>query len=313
MTLTRRKFLVTAAASLAGGVGAVIATGDSKPAYVWRGAALGGEARVALYGPDPQAAKAALEAVAAEIARLEDIFSLHREASELSRLNAAGLLQDPAHDLLDVVQSSLRWRDRTDGAFNPLVQPLWLAAAQGKAVTADLLALVTSEVEASTAAIRLAGGAQLTLNGIAQGRIADRVTEILISRGFSDVVIDAGELRLPGKARRAVGIPAIKAAVSVSEVAIATSEPKSLIFEQKSFRHHLLEPRTGRSPRHWESISVFAPTAEMADALSTAFAVLPLEAVADLAQSITGIAVLGADSKGRVRAFGDTSMSGKFV
>lgn len=196
------------------------------------------------------------------------------------------------------------------GAFDPTVQPMWKAISDGGVVTPELLALTGTAIEIGSDRIALPQGVSLTLNGIAQGRIADRVSEILVGHGFTDVVIDAGELRLPGNTRRAVGIPAAKVAVSVAGVAIATSEPKSLVFDTKTFRHHLIDPRTGESPRHWYSLSVFAPTAEMADALSTAFTVLPLEAVADLAASIGDVAVIGADFSGRIRRLGDLSLTG---
>ncbi|MCU0786467.1 MAG: FAD:protein FMN transferase, partial [Verrucomicrobia bacterium] len=174
----------------------------------------------------------------------------------------------------------------------------------------ERIALAGTPIRIRPEEVALQNGASVTLNGIAQGRIADRVTEILAAHGFTDVVIDAGELRLPGTHRRAVGIPAAKAAVSVAGVAIATSEPKTLVFDPTSFRHHLIDPRTGESPRHWLSLSVFAPTAEMADALSTAFVILPHEAVADLVASIGGIAVIGADAKDRVRRMGDLRLTG---
>src|SRR5690606_21605079 len=103
---------------------------------------------------------------------------------------------------------------------------------------------------------------------------------------------------------------ALKSAISVSEVAIATSEPKALIFDPKTFRHHLIDPKTGESPRHWESISVLAPTAEAADALSTASAILPYETVGDLVATLADVAVIGADAKGRVRTFGSRKLLG---
>ena len=165
-----------------------------------------------------------------------------------------------------------------------------LEAAQGEITFGDAIALPSQSL--------------VTLNGIAQGRIADRVTEVLRAHGFDDVVIDAGELRIPGRERRAVGIPALQSAISVADVAIATSEPKALVFDPKTFRHHLIDPHTGKSPRYWESISVLAPTAETADALSTAFAILPHDAVGDLAATFDDIAVIGADAKGRVRTLG---------
>lgn len=310
MTISRRKFLVAATATgVSCGLAALIANGDAKPTYVWRGSALGGEARIALYGTDQAVAREALEAAAREIERLEGIFSLHRAESELSRLNALGALDGPSHDLIEVLRASEVWRSKTSGAFNPLVQPMWQAAAAGTEITSDLIEAAKGAVQIGDR-IALPPGTRVTLNGIAQGRIADRVTDILVGRGFDNVVIDAGELRLPGKERRAIGVPALKSAISVSEVAIATSEPKSLIFDAKTFRHHLIDPRTGASPRHWESISVLAPTAETADALSTAFAILPSDAVADLAGSIDGVAVIGADLHGRVRTFGSRKLIG---
>ncbi len=311
MRITRRQLLITAsAAGVVGAAAAFVANGDEAPMHVWRGPALGREVRVALYGTDAERAAASLTAVAAEIERLEQIFSLHRNSSEISQLNRTGHVASPSPDLVEVLQAALIWRKRTGGAFDPTVQPLLLDAAAARPVTRAAIAKAATEIEVSSNAIRLVPNASVTLNGIAQGRIADRVTEILARHGFGDIVVDAGELRLPGKSRRAVGIPAAKAAVSVAEVAIATSEPKSLVFDQPTFRHHLIDPHTGESPRYWHSISVFAPTAEMADALSTAFAVLPHEAVADMVVSFGDVAIIGSDWKGRIRRFGDLAMLG---
>lgn len=310
MQLSRRKFLVYAsAAGTSLGLGAIIANGDALPTYVWRGAALGGEARVALYGSDADAAANALADVTREIERLENIFSLYRDRSELSKLNGQRELEGASQDLIDVLRAAAMWREKTEGAFNPLVQPLWQAAAKGEPSSQQLLDAVQGDVSIADR-IELPPGSLVTLNGIAQGRIADRVTELLGGYGFDNVVIDAGELRIPGKERRAVGIPALKSAISVSEVAIATSEPKALVFDQKTFRHHLIDPRTGQSPRHWESISVLAPTAEVADALSTAFAVLPHQAVGDLVATLDAVAVIGCDANGRVRTFGSRKLIG---
>lgn len=310
MAFTRRRFIVTAlaAGAAAGGLGAMIASGDAKPAYVWRGSALGGEARISLYGADAELARNALEQAAAEIDRLENIFSLHRPASELRRLNAAKFLAGPSRDLLDQIAGAVDWRARTHAAFDPAIQRIWEAVAMGGDASGIKRDRAGEDIRITAASIALGSNTELSLNGIAQGRIADRVSDVLAAAGFEDIVVDAGELRLPGRERRAVGIPAAKAAVSVARVGIATSEPRSLVFDQATWRHHLVDPLTGKSPRYWESISVFAPTAETADALSTAFAVLPHEAVGDLAATFSDIAVIGRDGKGRVRRFGDLSV-----
>lgn len=304
--MTRRRFVVTAlAAGATGGLASLMASGSVRPNFVWSGSALGGEARISLYGADRDQAASVLEAAAREIDRLENIFSLYRESSELSHLNDTGRSTRPSRDLADVLSASVRWREITNGAFDPTVQPLWLALAAGEAPE-GMLARTGAWIDVRTDEIVLAQDSALTLNGIAQGRIADRVTEVLLAGNFKDVVIDAGELRLPGRERRVVSIPAANAAVSVAEVAVATSEPKSLVFDSATWRHHLIDPKTGESPRHWQSVSVFAPTAETADALSTAFAVMPHWAVADLVATIDDVAVIGRDGKGRIRRFGNT-------
>ncbi len=310
MKLTRRQLLISAGATgVVGCLGAGITSRGSKPVFRWRGSAMGGEARIALYGVDQDTAKVAMTAAAQEIERLEMIFSLHRAGSELSRLNSKGILLAPSRDLVDVLRAAQDWRRRTEGAFDPTVQPLWQAAAKNADLKAAM-STVGNKIDVSPAQVTLPAGAALTLNGIAQGTIADRVTEILRRYGLDDVVINAGELRLPGRTRRPIGIPSAKAVVDVAEVAIATSEPRALIFDQSADRHHLFDPRTGESPNYWKSLSVFAPTAEMADALSTAFAVSLVDAVADLTSTIGDIAVIGADYTGRIYRFGTLPIAG---
>lgn len=309
MTMSRRRFLVTGfAAGIAGSAFARLGSADAGEAYVWSGSALGGEARIALYGAGKAEAQQALIAAVLEIERLENIFSLYRETSEISLLNQHGTLDYPSHDLSEVLRASIAWRAKTGGAFDPTVQPLWQAAAHGREITQDLIGLAGTAVSIAANSITLAQRAQVTLNGIAQGRIADRVTEILAQHGFDDVVIDAGELRLPGKERRSVFIPALKGAVDVAGTGVATSEPGALVFDLATFRHHIIDPKTGSSPYYWQSISVFAPSAEMADALSTAFAILPLDTVSGLTHTIGDVAIIGALKDGQVVRLGETGM-----
>ena len=125
----------------------MIANGDQKPGYVWRGSALGGEARVSLYGPEPETASRALEAVAQEIERLESLFSLHRKTSELSLLNQDQVLSAPSRDLRDLLHAAVDWRSKTGGAFDPTVQPLWEAAAAGNEPTRELIETAGSKIK----------------------------------------------------------------------------------------------------------------------------------------------------------------------
>ena len=91
----------------------------------WQGVALGADAELRLYHPDPRAARRLIDQALAELHRLEGIFSLYRDDSALARLNRQGYLADPPADLLRLLGDSLRYSRLTDGAFDPTVQPLW--------------------------------------------------------------------------------------------------------------------------------------------------------------------------------------------
>jgi thiamine biosynthesis lipoprotein len=298
MKLTRRRFLLAAVA--AGVLGKVQAQ-----RWEWRGSALGAEARIVLAGPR-DLAEAALPEVIAEIDRLEDIFSLHRPASQLSRLNAAGILEAPSRDLHEALAASARWQRLTCGAFNAAVQPLWTHWAAGAAepMQAALERVRDAKIGVTPGRVTLSPGTALTLNGIAQGIVADRVAGLLARRGFTPPLIDAGEMCLPGPERRAVDLPEAGLRLHLAEAAVATSAPGALSFDTAGRRHHLFDPQSGDSPGWWNSVTVIAPTAEMADALSTAYAVSPPEMIGDATASLTDVAVVATSRLGETRTFG---------
>jgi thiamine biosynthesis lipoprotein len=298
MKLTRRRFLLAAAA--VGVLGRFHAE-----RWEWRGSALGAEARIVLTGPRDQA-EAALLDVVAEIDRLEEIFSLYRPASELSRLNAFGILNTPSRDLSDALAASARWKRLTDGAFDPAVQPLWQHWAENGSEPArvSLDRVLDAAINLSPACITLSPGTALTLNGIAQGIIADRVAALLSRRGFTPPLIDTGEMCLPGPEYRPVDLPEAGLRLHLAEAAVATSAPGALSFDTAGRRHHLFYPLSGESPGWWRSVTVIAPTAEAADALSTAFAVSQLGIIGDVAAGHPDVAVFATSRQGATSTFG---------
>lgn len=275
MPLTRRRFLTIAAGTAAlACIGPAAIAG--RPEMVrWRGSALGAQVEILLPSPG---AGAAIDVVLAEIDRLEDILSLYRPASALCRLNRDGALKAPPLELVEVLAHAQAVSLLTAGAFDVTVQPLWERLAQGGEVTSDVLALVDWRgVEVSPAAIGLARpGMKVTLNGIAQGYVSDRVAELLRRRGYENVLLDLGEPRALGRhpAGRAwkVSPGGDAAPLPLHDGALATSAPGP-------GRQDLFNPVTGATARQWRRITVQARSAMHADALSTAFAVMPEDAV----------------------------------
>ena len=122
---------------------------------------------------------------------------------------------------------------------------------------------------------------QISLNGIAQGFITDRITDMIKNEGFEQVLVELGETRAiglhPSKRPWSVGVKDanglnhIYEVASLNDQAIATSFSEGSYIDYDERIGHALHPMTGMSNQHkWCGVSVIAPTAAEADGLSTA-------------------------------------------
>jgi len=278
----------------------------------WRGVALGAVANMQLHHPDRAFAGRLIERCVSEARRLEGLFSLYREDSELVALNRHGALAGPAPELVQLLTESQRYSALTGGAFDVTVQPLWDLYAQyfsrpdarpeGPAAGAVAAALVRVGYEAllvNRDRITFARpGMAVTLNGIAQGYVTDRVVDLLRSEGIARTLVDMGETRClgahpdgrpweagiadpdqPGRLRRS--LPVINQAV-------ATSGGYGFQFDPEGRFNHLFDPGTGRSPQAFKSVTVVAPTATAADALSTAFSLMEISDIDRVLSTVSG-------------------------
>lgn len=285
----RRRFLSITAAMMAAGT--TMRAGTVSGLTVWRGVALGSGAQIALAHPE---ADAIIGRARAEIARLEGIFSLYSSGSTLSSLNREGTLTAPPFELLECLSIANAVHGATGGRFDPTIQPLWAAyaeaAVQGVAPQGiEALPVGWEQVRFSEAAITLAPGMAITLNGIAQGYIADRVAAMLRAEGLENVLIDTGEIHAMGDAPARSGWPVQTpdGEVVLRNRAVATSSPRGTVLDAKGVIGHILDPRS-RQPAApiWQSVTISAPSAALADALSTAacLAGTKNEILADLSQ-----------------------------
>src|ERR1700687_1428573 len=99
--LTRRRAIriVAAAAGLPLMIAAVRATAPNGQLHRWQGEVLGALSELTLWHTDAAFAHRTIFRVRDEIERYERIFSLYRQESEISRLNAAGKLTKPSPEL----------------------------------------------------------------------------------------------------------------------------------------------------------------------------------------------------------------------
>jgi thiamine biosynthesis lipoprotein len=292
--LTRRRAIGLFAA--AAGLPLVAAASPASAAVVtWHGRALGAAATLVLHHPDRAAAERLVTACAAELARLEAIFSLYRADSALSELNRTRALAGPPPELVAMLDDCRRFHALTAGAFDPTVQPLWRLyaahfAAGGGAEGPSPAALAEARstvgldaVLASRDRIALGrSGRALTLNGIAQGWITDRIVDLLRAAGITASLVDMGEIRALGDADGRpwrVGIVGSETVLELSDRAVATTAPRGFAFDPAGRFTHLIDPRTGATPQRYARVTVTAPTAAAADALSTGFALMDRAAI----------------------------------
>lgn len=315
VVFTRRRVLTILAA--AAGVPLLMrATGAQAHLVKWEGTALGAPASLALYHDDEQAARAAITASVAELQRLEGIFSLYRADSALSRLNRDGKLDDAPAELVDLMVSALETAAISGGSFDPTVQPLWQAyfthfttgsggeAGPGADAIAEARSLVGwRDVTVEGRSIRLTRpGMGITLNGIAQGYITDRVAALLKANGLDRVLVDMGEPKAlsakPDGSAWVLGIADPRdpsrtvTSVPVVDKAVATSGGYGTTFDAESRFTHLIDPVTGTTAPADCSVTVICESAAKADALSTALSVAPAERRLDILRSAGGAVAL---------------------
>jgi thiamine biosynthesis lipoprotein len=287
---TRRRVLALAAAAGLGGLAPALAGRLDRPRRLaWSGPALGTSARIVLYHRDAGRARATLLRLAAEIGRLEGIFSLFRPDSTLSRLNREGRFEAPPAELRQVLALALRIAEASHGAFDPTVQPLWrlyarhfatgaAAPPDSRAIEAAVRRVDWRRLDAGSRAVALGPGMALTLDGIAQGYVTDRIAALLGDAGYDDVLVDAGEL--VGLGGRGDGSPwrvrlePSGAVVALSGAGLATSAARGTTFDAAGRFGHVLDPRTGRAAPIAAAVSTVAPSAALADALATALCLL---------------------------------------
>jgi len=268
----------------------------------WHGQAMGAVASLQIHHHDRNIASRLIERAVAETRRLEQVFSLYRDDSALVSLNRHGVLVAPPKDLVDLLAECRRYFDLTGGAFDPTVQALWTlhrrhfsqvdAAAGGPsqpALEEARAQIGFDRVSVGRDRIAFPRGMSLTLNGIAQGFVTDRIVDLLRSEGIDRSVVDMGESRAigpkPDGSPWRVGIvdpdhpPHIAAQLNMINQAAATSGGYGFRFDATGKFNHLFDPATGQSAKRYLSVTTVMDTATTADALSTAFSLMSEEAI----------------------------------
>ena len=322
-SISRRRFVRISAAAAGLGLlpSALAARADAAPA-TWRGTMLGAVATMEIHHEDRREAERLISLASAEARRLERLFSIYLKDSALVALNRTGILADPAAEMVDLLTVAQHYSKLTHGSFDVTVQPLWdLYAGHFARERADPAGPAPAAIQAALACvgfgrlsvgrdrIAMPRGTAVTLNGIAQGYITDKVVELLQAQGIAHSLVDMGETRAIGS--RPDGRPweigvadpealdRTEAVLPVVDRAVSTSGAYGFRFDPDGRFNHLFDPKTGRCSARYRSVTTVSRSATAADALSTAFSLMPEERIRSLLPHVDIERVHLVDASGR--------------
>jgi thiamine biosynthesis lipoprotein ApbE len=266
---------------------------------------------VSVYRADAVAAAADLEAAYQEIAALDRRMSLYRADSELTALNAAdhGAPVTLSAPMFEVLSAAAAFARLSGGAFDISVMPLvdvwgFYHVTRATVPSAALIEAARKRVGshmwslgANTVTIK--NGARFDLGGIAKGYAVDRALAVLRARGVTAALVNlGGNIGVlgfaPGAKPWTIGIDhprtqKLMGRIKLWRGAVATSGDNDRFFEMNGVRYaHIIDPRSGRPVQNIAAMTVIAPTATAADALSTSAFVLGPEKGLALLRSYPG-------------------------
>ena len=259
---------------------------------------------VSIAGEATAAALKALDLVQA----LEGQLSFFRPDSDISKINrrAADAAVEVEPRLFALLQAAMQLGRDSGGAYDLTATPLWeawgFARRAGAIPTPEQLAEARAlvggqwiELDEARRTIRFhRRGVRLNLGSIGKGYAVDRAVEYLLAAGVSDFLVHGGYSSVAARGSAAGSATIVPWKIGVKdplrdqrrlgqvelhERALGTSGAQFQSFRHQGRRYgHILDPRTGRPADSVLSVTVLAPTAAEADALSTAFYVMGPEA-----------------------------------
>ncbi len=227
-----------------------------------------------------------------EFRRLDNVFNLFDERSELAQLNRKGDLV-VSEDLFRVLEISREFYQATSGAFDVSVAPLsllWKQAIKERALPApqDIeqargrVGMDYVYVDEATRRVKLLKeGVQLDLGALAKGYAIDRAVARLKEARITSVLVNAGgnlyclgdnngkpwrvAIRDPRQKGRLFG------KMDLRDQAAATSGDYEQFFEIDGKRYtHIIDPKTGYPAEEGTvAATIVASSAATADALAT--------------------------------------------
>ena len=262
----------------------------------------------------------------AEITRIEKLISSWDPNSHTSAINAnAG--KKPVkvdRELIELIQRAIAISKLTDGAFDisyASMDKIWkfdgsmtaMPDAQTIASSVEKVGFQNIVIDSKASTVFLKKeGMKIGFGAIGKGYAADKAKQLLIEKGVSAGIINAsGDMNTWGKQTNgnpwkvAITNPLDKnkvfALLPIVNSAVVTSGDYEKYVTFNGTRYaHIIDPRTGYPATGIISATVFAPKAELADALATSVFVMGIEVGLNRINQLPGIECIIVDDQGNI-------------
>ncbi len=234
-----------------------------------------------------------------EMRRIEKMLSVKDKSSEIYKLNQHKDLEfvNVNPEIVFLLEESAKISALSHGAFDISVRPLlelWRERLKQETVPAKaeihkifpLVDYRNIEIDSRRNLVRFKKkGINIDLGGIAKGYAVDRAIKVLKKEGVKNCLVEAGgDLFVLGRGINKKGWliglrnpreSGVILEFSCTNKGVATSgDYERFKTLNKRHYHHLIDPRAGLSKSEVVSATIVAPSAMIADALSTAVFIL---------------------------------------
>ena len=287
---------------------------------------MGSVFEISLVDQDSLKAKKHMDEVVAEVSRIEDLISEWRPHTQISEVNRYAGIKPVKVDreVLELTKRAIQYAQNSQGAFDISIvamDKIWKFDGSMTVMPSEELIRnsvtkvgyqhIKIDSAASTIFLELPG-MKIGFGSIGKGYAADRGREIMKNSGVSAGIVNAsGDLSTwgnqpngdswkigvnnPFKPHQMVQI------LQLNEMAVATSGSYEKYAEIHGKRYsHIINPVTGYPATGLTSVTIYGPSAEIANALSTSIMVLGVKEGRKLIRNFPAYRYIFITDKGKI-------------